>query len=923
MLLRRLRLLLLKPSSSYPLRSSLRSVPVLPFSTVSASSTQSSLPFLPLFDPVNPGRVDASPSSLEIAAAVGEWFRLGADPLPPFDQIYTALASSPDDASLDAALTALRLPLSESLVLGVLRHRPHPSATSTSGTSLLLLRLRFFDWSGRQHPYRHSRAAYHAVFRHLSRARLASVVIDWLHLFSSSSPDIHRHPFLLGGGATAGPHPRFHDTLVVGYAVAGKPELALQLFARMRFQGLDLDSFSYHVLVNSLVDASIFDFAETVFCQISDRGLAGPVTACIRLKSLCRQGRLQDAEAYLRELAASPTADCRTVAGNMVVTLAHAFCRKGQFEAAGRIVDEFGSTEAYGVWVGNLVGAGKLDAALEFLLSKKASEDYIPESFHYGKLIFRLLKENRLEDVYNVLVEMMEEGISPDHITMNAALCFFCKSGMVDVALFLYNSRRELGINPSSQVYDQLINALCRGGNVDDVCLILEESMQQGYFPGKQTFNILSNFLCREGRLDKMRKLLDGALQREEKPLPAVFARYISALCKAGELEEACLVPQIVSGDDASLLGRYKSTYVNLIRAFILLRQVDVLPRLIIEMQNLGHIPSRRLYRSLICCLCEMGKFDEVLHLLDEQLELHELDKRTCYNYFMDGAAHSKRPEVAREVFNRMQTAGLEPTVDNNFLILKSYLKSKQIGDALNFFRYLCEKQEPKTKLYNVFITGLCEAGKPKQAVVFWKEAREKGFIPSLQCYEDLVLELCSNKDYDIVVKVIEDFRQTGRPVSAFLCNVLLLHTLKSQDLLRAWVQTRENSNAVVVSGEPQVSEGSMLGQLIAGFSGGIRMKDGVDKLDELIERFFPVDIYTYNMLLRGMSMAGRMDYACDLFHRIPKKGFEPNRWTFDIIVHGFCKQGKRKEAERWMEVMYRNGFHPTWYTMRIYNNTS
>ncbi|RWV78743.1 hypothetical protein GW17_00060238, partial [Ensete ventricosum] len=112
MLLRRLRLLLLKPSSSYPLLSPLRSIPLLPFSTVSASSTQSSVPFLPLFDTVNPGRADASPSSAEIAAAIGEWFRLGADPLSPFDQIYTALASSPDDASLDAALTALRLPLS-------------------------------------------------------------------------------------------------------------------------------------------------------------------------------------------------------------------------------------------------------------------------------------------------------------------------------------------------------------------------------------------------------------------------------------------------------------------------------------------------------------------------------------------------------------------------------------------------------------------------------------------------------------------------------------------------------------------------------------------------------------------------------------------------------------------------------------------
>ncbi|WOL13236.1 hypothetical protein Cni_G22005 [Canna indica] len=919
----RFRRLLLKPSFSSPLRPPLRIPPPLLFSTASDTSTTSPPHFLSLFDPLNARRIDGLPSSSEIAAAIGEWFRLGADSPSLLDRIYAALASSPDEDSLDAALSALRLRISEPLVIRALLHRPHPSVTSANDWELLLLRLRFFDWSGRQHPYRHTRSSYHAVFRLLTRAKKSSLVIAWLRQFSSSFPELRHHPFFPGGRGTAtGPCPRFHDTLILGYSVAGKPELALRLLARMRFQGLDLQCFSYHVLLNSLVDASIFDFADDLFCQIIDRGLAGPVTYCIHLKSLCRQGRLQDAEAYLRERAASPTTGSRTVAGHMVSTLVHALCREGKFEAAGRIVDEFGCIEAYSVWVGNLLGAGKLDTVLNFLVSKKASEDYIPESSHYCKLVLRLLKKNRLEDVYDVLVAMMEEGIAPDRVTMNAALCFFCKAGMVDVALFLFNSRRELGINPNSQVYDQLINALCVGGNVDEVCLILEESMQQGYFPGKQTFSILANFLCREGKLDKMQKLLSGALQRDVKPLPAVYSNYMSSLIKSRKLEEAFRLTEIIDGKGGNLLARYKSTYVNLIEAAILLEDVEMLPLLIIKMQELGHIPSQGIYRTVVSFLCEMGNLDGVFDLLDKQLERRELDKTTCFSYFLDGAAHSRKPQVAREVYNRMQNAGVEPTIDTSILILKSYLKAKQIGDALSFFYYLREKQEPKTKLYNIFITGLCEAGKSEQAVVFWKEARQKGLIPSLQCYEELVLELSSNKDYDAVVKVLDDFMETGRPVSAFLCNVLLLHTLKSQELLRSWVQSRESTNGGATSEEIQGSRGVLIGHLIAAFSGGIRLKESLAELDELLERFFPVDVFTYNMLLRGISRAGRMDYACDLFHKMSKKGFEPNRWTYDIMVHGFCKQGKREEAERWMEAMYRKGLHPTWYTMRVYNST-
>ncbi|XP_072982040.1 pentatricopeptide repeat-containing protein At1g71210, mitochondrial [Typha latifolia] len=927
----------LHPSNSYFFisRSLLSLLLYKPFSSSSSPPPSS----LPSFAPLLPNPIpdpDPSPTSGEIAAAFSAWFRGTAAAPSLLDQIYSALSSSPDDASLELSLSGLRLPLSEPLVLSALRHRPRLLSSSSSSAAassaatgeddaavddpLLLLRLRFFDWSGRQHPYRHSRAIYHAVFRLLYRARRVSVVLDWLRLFSSNSasPSSAFSP-LSSGPATS--HPRFHDTLVVGYAVAGKPELALQLLGRMRFHGLDLDAFSFHVLLNALVDASLFDFADSLHSQIAARGLAGPVASCIRIKSLCRQGRFQDAEALLRELPAPASARARAAG-----TIIPALCRRGFFDAAARLVDEFGSAEIYGAWITNLVSAGRLDTAVKFLATKKNSEDYLPDSSRYNLLLCSLLRKNKLGKVYDLLVEMMEEGISPDRGTMRAALCFFCKAGLVDVAVHLYNSRMELGFSPDVQVYNDLIKALCREGDVDEACKVLEDSMQHGYFPEKQTFTVLANVLCQVGKLDKVRKLLDGALKREVRPASSVLAKYLAALCKAGDVEEACLVPQMAGGVKPGGLYRYKSTYTSLIQAFIVMKRLDVLPRLLIEMQEVGHSPSRDLYQSVVCSLCEMGKYAEVLELLNKQLQLKELDPITCYNYVIDGAAHAKRPEMAREVYNRMENAGIQPNIDSNILLLQSYLKSKRIGDAINFFNQLREKQEPRNKLYNILISGLCEAGKPEQAMVFWREARKKGLIPSLQCYEELVLVLCSSEDYDTVVKVLDDFRETGRPVSAFLCNILLLHTLKSRALLRAWFQTRDHSrDAESIGSDGEIKdEGSgrlLLGQLIAAFSGGIRMSENLDKLAEEVERFFPVDIYTYNMILRGLSMGGRMDFACDLFEKMCKKGYQPNRWTFDIMVHGFCREGKTKEAERWMEAMSRNGFFPTWYTMRLYNS--
>ncbi|KAF0911569.1 hypothetical protein E2562_011195 [Oryza meyeriana var. granulata] len=892
------------PLPPLPSRSRRRPLLLGILSNTFSSSTRAPAapPTLPPLSPLLPRRADDANALAPIAYAMADsfrnWFLLssrgGAGAVAPraaLDAIYTALASE-DAAALDA------LPLSQELVLAVLRHRPRHLPDDNA---LLLLRLRFFDWSGssRRH-YSHTRAVYHAVFRLLSRARRSAVLVDWLRLFSNTTASSARS--------------RFHDTLVVGYAVAGDPQRGLSILGRMRFGGLDLDAFSSRVLLNSLVEASLHDYADSYARLL----VASPVVTSIRIKSLCRQARIRDAVDLLDTLPFDQ-ASSGPAAGLIITEM----CRCGCFDDAARLVDKFSSADVYDAWIHGLIEAGRLDATLQFLSDKKEAEGYIPDGHRYDNLIYCLLRNNRLEEVYDLLVEMMEEGIAPGPSTMNTTLCFFCKAGLAEVAAHLYRSRLELGVNPNKDVYENLIRALCRVGDTEEACLVLEQAIAEGYFPGRQTFTMFTNVLCQEGKVDKVRVLLDSALKQETSPMDSVLAKYLVALCKSGDVEAACAVPQMASSKSPKGLYRYESTYKSLIQALILIKRVDVLPRLILEMQDMGHIPSRSLYQSVVCALCEVSRYAEVLELLNNQLQRTGLHPRVCYNYFIAGAGHAKKADMAREVYNQMEYAGLEPSGDSNFLLLMSYLRSKRIGDALYFFNFIRNKKAPCTKLYNVFISGLCEARKLEQAMVFWREAREKGLVPSICCYEQLVLLLCSVKDYDSVVKVIDDFRETGRPVSAFLCNVLLLHTLRGSGLLEAWKRSIDQSELATVKPEQIQGKGIgrlLIGELIMMFAGGIRNMNDLEDLEEDLEKHFPVDIYTYNMLLRGLSMVGRMDSACNLFNRLCRKAYEPNRWTFDIMIHGFCKIGDRDEAERWMEAMHRNGFYPTWYTMRLYN---
>lgn len=856
-----------------------------------------------------------------ISSSFKEWFK-NASTRTVFDRIFEVLAACADseDSTIDRALSALSLRLDEAFVIQVLHHSPRLSdaANSCSGNNFLLLRLKFFDWAGRQRGFRHTRATYHAIFTLLSRARLMSVIQDWLQAFAATRQQLPNLFFQRR-------HIRFHEILVVGYAVAGKPEIALQVFGQMRFQGLDLDAFSYHVLLNSLVEESAFDVADTIFSQISARGLYCPFTSCIRIKSLCKQNRLDEAMAFLRELDVEGP-EHRSMTDHTTGIIVNALCKQRRFEEASKLVEELGTARTYDVWIRDLIDAGRTNRALDFLSSKKESEGYTPDVVFYNKLLCQLLRENRLDKVYEVLVEMRDGEIAPDKITMNAALCFFCKAGMVDVALMLYKSRMEFGLSPNSLAFNNLINALCAKDDVDEVYQMLEDSLEHGYFPGKQTFWVLVGVLCRKGKLDKMGKLLDVALQRDPSSMTPAWshyiAAYITALCNANRPEEGYSVLQKVT---SSKNPQNSFVFTSLIRGYILLRRGDMVCKLFVEMQDCGHSPSRSLYKEVICFLCDMGSYEQVLNLLETQLSRQKPSPRMCYNYFIYGTGCAEKPELAMEVLRHMKGAGIEPNTDTYIVMLSSYLKSQRISDALNFFYGLCKEREPSNRLYNLLIAGLSKAQKLDQALFFWNEVRGKGLVPSLQCYEELVLAFCSAGDYYNLMKILKDFEDTGRQVSPFICNLLLLHTLKNPQLRRTWelvTASEAEAQSDGVESEAKHSSRLMLGQLISAFSGGIRIKEHLHCLEEVVEKYFPVDTFTYNILLRALSMEGRMDYACELFDRISSKGHQPNRYTYDIILHGLCKQGKKEEAEVWKNKMILNGFYPTWYTVELYNST-
>ncbi|XP_068635054.1 pentatricopeptide repeat-containing protein At1g71210, mitochondrial [Aristolochia californica] len=851
-----------------------RSLLVRSYLVVSDSRLSTSLP---LSQPP-PGRtrpVDISPA--DIASEFKEWFGSNKNSAV-LNAIYDIIGSQENP---DEALSHLNLRLNEEFVVEVLHH--------LRNFDDVLPCLKFFDWAGRQPGYYHTRATFYTIFKFLCKAKRVSVMLDWLQFFSD-----HRNVYRV----------RFYDTLVMGYAVAGKVDAALHLLAKMRFQGLDLNSFAYHVLLNSLVEENRFKAVDMILEQISLRGLENPVTCCLRLKCLFKQNKLEEAKGYILELEKGSFKFNEHIISSLVGTL----CKQGNFQEAWSFVERFKKSgcvdlsRPYSILINNLLESGYGTAAMKFLKTNKAE---VQEVFCYNKLIFWLLRENRFEEVYDLLAEMIEERIAPDRFTMNAVLCFFCKAGMVDVAEELYKSRLDIGFSMSSLTYNYLINALCGDDSIDEAYRVLEDCLKHGYFPSKKTFSMLADKLCEYGKLDKMSTLIDVALQKRVMLDNEVCIKYILSLCKAGRADEGYLVPQVLN-KPGSIFN--KNVIYHLINGLVRLKRGDLATELLLEKRKNGGTPSRSSYLTVIRFLCENGQLKEVSDMLEKHLIGQESADRHLYNYFIDGVGHAKKPEIVEELFTRMVVRGIRPNLLTKILLLRSFLKGGWIPSALNYFDKFAEIQEPGSRLYNTMIAGLCQVGRFHDAVKFLKEMRQNGLIPSLWSYEELVKVLCASKEYDMVVYVVTDMEQTGRQASSFLCNTLILQSLQDPGFRQAWPHHFLESTRL------------KLQLLVCVFSGKIRLRD-LEYLDQVVQELCPVDLFTYNILLKELNRAGRTDYACELFNKMRQKGFEPNQFTYDIMLYGFCMQSQLKEAERLKEEMERKGFYPTERTKYLYED--
>lgn len=823
----------------------------------------------------------------KISSSFKQWFMqckpdLNTEMQTQVEDINSIISRGNWGSETEHALKSLNLTLTEQCVISVLKIQKD-----------VALGIKFFEWAGQQSGYNHSVTAYYAFFNMLSRAGLSRVIEEWLDSFQKQNP-------------RSGP--RVYSILIMGYSLAGKSELALELFGRMRFQNLSLDKFSYSVFVRILAKENSFDVIDAIEKRMPQWG-QGRIGGSVKIQGLCNMGRLDEAKGVLDELRRNGL----TVDEVAVVSLVSAFCRDGRIDEVALLIDKLReeqairTSKAYEIVIKHLIEENRVNEALNYF-KERVSQGFHPGPRCYGALVTGLLRWERHKEVYCLLNEMKGKHICPDTITINAAIRFFCRGKFVDIAMDLFNERSKIGFSLDKLTCNKLTNELCRMGKMDEAYKVVEDAMAAGFFPGKHTFVILVNALSKAGKFDIVHKLLDAGFEWHYVPDYSTSGKIISSLCESGRVDDGYL-----------LLGKLrkmnvvlnKRTYYAIIDGFCDVKRGDMASKLLLEMQESGHVPSRLIVKMVFSVLSETGQIDQALELLDVHVCGSPPDTG-LYNKFIKIICQAGRPNIGIRILEKMLEDNCTPDATSYINLLHGYLRSKSVVNALNLFRELLAENIFPVKLYNVMITGLCMAEKLQLALMFFEEMISKRLLPSLGCYEKLIYALCKEGKFNMALRIFSGMKKKGYHSCTFVYNVLLGHSFKLREVNQAWFlfEDMRRQNCA-----PNVGTFSIL---IAGLSDARRLESTIGVLEEMMEQCFAADILIYNMLLRGLCKEGKMELACDLFNRMPKKGCAPNASTYDSLIYGLCRAGRINDAQKLMGEMLENKLHPNRYISHL-----
>ncbi|KAF4392361.1 hypothetical protein G4B88_005320 [Cannabis sativa] len=275
------------------------------------------------------------------------------------------------------------------------------------------------------------------------------------------------------------------------------------------------------------------------------------------------------------------------------------------------------------------------------------------------------------------------------------------------------------------------------------------------------------------------RRRVSKRLKASNKPIldEAQFQRALSQLLPRFTAEELANV--MAQQDDplvclelfnwASQQPRFKhdaSTYHIAVKKLGAAEMYEEMDDVVNQVLAISHMGTEALFNTIIYFFTEARKLTRAINIYKHMKNSRNLACRpsirtynTLFAAFLSRGNNSYINHVymdtVRGLFRQMVNDGIEPDIFSLNSMVKGYVLSLHVNDALRIFHqmgvvYNCI---PNSFTYDYLIHGLCAQGRTNNAIELCNQMKSKSFIPSGKSYNSLVNALALSGDVEEAIK--------------------------------------------------------------------------------------------------------------------------------------------------------------------------
>ncbi|KAK6942866.1 Pentatricopeptide repeat [Dillenia turbinata] len=349
-----------------------------------------------------------------------------------------------------------------------------------------------------------------------------------------------------------------------------------------------------------------------------------------------------------------------------------------------------------------------------------------------------------------VFDEMPQFGAEPDALTYNIMIKLCARVDRKDLLVFILERVLDKGVKLCVTTFHSLVAAYVGFGDLEtaekivqamregrrDICKILRDSNVET--PNQDEGHAFSKLLP---NLVEPNEDEPPLLPKSFSPDSRLYTTLMKGYMKAGRVIDTVRMLEAMRHQEDSLSHPDHVTYTTVVSAMVKAGSMDKARQVLAEMTRVGVSANRVTYNILLKGYCQQLQIDKAKELIREMADDATIKPDVVsYNILIDGCILVDDSAGALGYFNEMRARGIAPSKISYTTLMKAFALSGQPKLASKVFDEMQNDTRVKIDIaaWNMLVEAYCKLGLVKEAKKAVERMRDDGFYPNVATYGSL-----------------------------------------------------------------------------------------------------------------------------------------------------------------------------------------